>query len=364
MTKSGASVRVSHLNVDDLFFNEFFPENWERLLQCIQNFEPAATTILAWRQPPRGKIGPVESLTAGPCATEIEALAAAILEGDAASREAAPRGASSAWPPHDGVIGPFCIRSSTAPSGAGATFTVFALDLGNDHAARLAICLPSPAAAASSVMGQHLAPLLPNLRRAFRSLLDYRALQETCDNAAALADLAADPTAVVDAEGRLVFANSKGRTLLDAGTLASLDRDRRVALSPGEQTAALRRILSTIGEKPATGPAALQLSNVNDAAQHWLVVSAAADGRLALTFKSVDTGRQVPAPVLMRAFDLTKTEAQIVAALVAGQTIKDYAEAVSRKETTVRWHFGNASEKMGCHSQTDVVRLVLRLLAS
>ncbi len=362
-------MRISHLSVDDLFRHESFPGNWEQLLREIQEFEPTATTILAWRWPPKDKTGRVESLALGPYAQTFEALAAAILEGSADPLGGLPRavgnpGSFNSAPPNEGVIGPFCIAQTSPDGAADATFTFTALDLGDGLAARLAIGLPSSSAPASSVIDQILAPQLPHLRRAFRSLLDYRALQETCDEVAALADVAADPILLVTRDGLLLAANGKGRTLLDAATFANLPRDGRVTLSSGEQTAALRRALTALDGKPASGPAALRLSGASDAAQHWLLVSAAGDGRLALTFKTVTDGELVPMPVLMRSFDLTKTEARLVAAVSAGQTIKDYALSIGRTENTVRWHLGNVFEKMGCRNQTDVVRLVLRLLVS
>jgi DNA-binding CsgD family transcriptional regulator len=367
-------VRFSSIDVDELFHHDQFPGNWERVLQDIQALEPETTSILTWRYSANESPGDVESLVLGPSAETITSLATAILEGTGGEAGSASCPRRFDGEEADGVIGPFKIAAGHLKTGqivageaAAKTATYYhctALDLGDGLDARLAVCQPGSSDAAADVISTILAPQRDTLRRALRSLLDYRAAVEQRHEMTALADVVADPALLVTRDGRLLAANSKARMLIDEGLLANLARDGRLTLLAGEHAAALRRALAALGDQPASGPAALRLSDVNDAAQHWLLVSASGEGRFALTFKTIADGDLVPLPALMRAFDLTRTEAQLVAALTAGQSIKDYSQSIGRTENTVRWHFGNVLQKMGCRKQADVVRLVLRLLAT
>jgi DNA-binding CsgD family transcriptional regulator len=342
-------------------------------MRNINDFAPAATAALIWRCARDTTTTGIESLNIGPQTDLVEQRALDLL--DACFANAAATG--NAGTP--GPVVSYRIDVSGTVSDGPAFLHCTALPLGGGGDACLVICRPEDEVAQNTISANSPtvvdALLLPhhiNLSRAMRAMLDYRGAIAARDQALTLAGASTDATLLVDSDGGLRNATAQARALLEAGDIVRVGRDGRLTFADSGHAAALRRALLALADDPASGPAALRLTDADAASNLWLVVSVmrtppspvSLGPTFALTFKSVNAGLPVPAPVLMRAFDLTKTEAQIVAALVAGQTIKDYAEAVSRKETTVRWHFGNASEKMGCHSQTDVVRLVLRLLAS
>ena len=343
-------------------------------MRLIVDLEPDATALLTWRWPADAGGGPVESLVLGALADQIQPLASAILAG-AADPQTRPRPATPGARRSDGIFAPFTLTDRTAD-----TYLCAVLELCDDDPARLAVCLRQPCSAIPRAVADLLAPLHPTMRRAMRVLLDQRKLVDSRRQAIALADILAEPSLLLDADALVLARNSNASRLLADASLASIARYGRLSLASPEQNDALRRTLATLSTQPGTEPIALRLQDATGHGQHWLVVSASAGGavspgapdacdracpqRFAVVFKSVDDGELVSVPVLRRAFNLTATEAHLVAALTSGLTIKDHAQAIGRTENTVRWHLGNVLEKMGCRNQTDVVRLVLRVLVT
>jgi DNA-binding CsgD family transcriptional regulator len=60
-----------------------------------------------------------------------------------------------------------------------------------------------------------------------------------------------------------------------------------------------------------------------------------------------------------QAFDLTATEARVLALLCAGKTSSDIASALSIAPSTTRLHIEHLLKKSGCHRQSDLVRCAL-----
>lgn len=61
------------------------------------------------------------------------------------------------------------------------------------------------------------------------------------------------------------------------------------------------------------------------------------------------------------AFGLTQSEAELAAALYAGCSLREHAEARGIRISTARFHLYQAMEKMGVRRQTDMIRLLSRL---
>jgi DNA-binding CsgD family transcriptional regulator len=61
-------------------------------------------------------------------------------------------------------------------------------------------------------------------------------------------------------------------------------------------------------------------------------------------------------------FGLPIGSATIVAALAAGEDLKDYAERSGISTNTVRFHLKTAYARTGVHRQSDLVRLVTAAL--
>lgn len=66
-----------------------------------------------------------------------------------------------------------------------------------------------------------------------------------------------------------------------------------------------------------------------------------------------------PAPQLLAAmFGLPLGAARLLAALSAGEELKDYAERAGISMNTVRFHLKTAYARTGVHRQSDLMRLI------
>lgn len=61
---------------------------------------------------------------------------------------------------------------------------------------------------------------------------------------------------------------------------------------------------------------------------------------------------------LVKIFDLTPAEANLVVALAQGLSLQDYAVLERRKISTVRWHLQNVFERTETRSQAQLIRMV------
>jgi DNA-binding CsgD family transcriptional regulator len=76
---------------------------------------------------------------------------------------------------------------------------------------------------------------------------------------------------------------------------------------------------------------------------------------------SPERAHDEPASVLelQRRLGLTHMEARVTARLATGLSVKEIADALGIRVSTVRTHLKSAYAKTGCHGQTDLIRLVL-----
>ena len=87
-------------------------------------------------------------------------------------------------------------------------------------------------------------------------------------------------------------------------------------------------------------------------------------GKEVLVFVRIRDGRLRPSPSidqLRSAFGITPAEARVLAALMAGQSPKQYAAAQDLSFHTVRSQIGSVMAKMDCKRQIDLVRMGLAL---
>ena len=176
---------------------------------------------------------------------------------------------------------------------------------------------------------------------------------------------------VVDRGNTIVFANRAARTVLSEADGIS-DRGGMLTLA---QTSSNQRLQRSIGK-------ALQDRIVTNASDS-LVVSPRPSGKrpysivvgpLRPTAESslghknyvlvyiTDPEAQPRgiADVMSLAYDLTPAEGALVAALVDGKSVLDYAETEGVSKNTVRWHLKQVFAKTETRSQSELVRLVFR----
>ena len=97
---------------------------------------------------------------------------------------------------------------------------------------------------------------------------------------------------------------------------------------------------------------------------------ARADQRLSLASGSLVVIRQrrhlargdVPIDLLCSAFNITKAEARVLAALMSGKLLKEHARDHNVSLETVRTQIASLKVKMNCSRQVDLVRLGMDII--
>lgn len=216
--------------------------------------------------------------------------------------------------------------------------------------------------------------LMPHLRRA--CLLHQRLANLRAERSGGLAALDLLPTAVwvLDATGRLLFANRAGCDLDAWHDGLWIDRNGRpVAADPGERQALAAVIAASIAAGRGLGvrsDCAVRVRRQQRAeplhvmvyplSPHTLLVGAAA------ALFIVDPAQAaVPNAESLRAlFGLTAAEARLTSALVQGATVEEYGGRHGISANTVRTHVKRALSKTGTRSQSQLVGLVGKLLVA
>jgi DNA-binding CsgD family transcriptional regulator len=101
----------------------------------------------------------------------------------------------------------------------------------------------------------------------------------------------------------------------------------------------------------------LRLGHGSDALH--VAIQQAAPATMMLVLTRADTASAIAPDALTALFGLTPTEAQLAAALVAGRTVKQYAQQRRVSEGTARCQLKLVQAKTGARRQSDIVRLVL-----
>jgi DNA-binding CsgD family transcriptional regulator len=191
-------------------------------------------------------------------------------------------------------------------------------------------------------------------------------------------DVGDGPCLMVNGKGRLVGMNAPGRTMLEADNGLRVAPDGRLRLHDRARNSEFEDLLARLVSDPGASPLAMRIDTMSatdsdamaddETASEWLVLSVrdtpgGADGpRILVRIKRLSRNWTVPPHFVARALGLTTAEAHLVAALVCGASVKEYAQSIGRRENTIRWHIANVLGKTGLRSQREVVQLVLRLM--
>lgn len=210
--------------------------------------------------------------------------------------------------------------------------------------------------------------LMPHLQRAvqIRHRLN-RSEQDRALTAEVLERLALGAI-IVDAHSRVVFANTVARRQLELGQALTV-RQGRLRARGAEAEAQLDGLL-----RNASG------ASISLAAGGLAVVSSGLGASLSLLvspFRASDPGQlgeqpmalvmfsdpavqtHIPEHVLARVLGLAHAEARLLAALVSGQTMADYAETAGITINTAKTQLRQIFLKTGHNRQADVIRAVL-----
>jgi PAS domain-containing protein len=209
----------------------------------------------------------------------------------------------------------------------------------------------------------HLSRAL-QLRRAFLAL-DRRnaALAEACDRVAA-------GYVGVDPEGRILFANEAARRLSSRDDGLGLDRNGRLYAARREANQRLAELAANVAAGGAGGLA--HVPRPKGGAYAVMVAPLFLDGGIdkerrqkrGTLFVIHDPLARLPSSpqLIAELFRLPPGSAALLAALVAGEELKDYAERTGISMNTVRFHLKTAYARTGAHRQTELVRLIIAAL--
>jgi len=221
-----------------------------------------------------------------------------------------------------------------------------------------------------ATMRRRMALVAPHVRRA---ALIGKAIEFQQAKAATFADILDGSSAglfLVDANGRIVHANSAGGDMLCRGDFLRLIGGRLVAgVADVDQT------LRATAAAAATGDAAIGARGTavplsgHDGARyvaHVLPLSAGAPGRaravhgaVAALFVREAEMEYPPAPdVIGKAYKLTPTELRVLLAIVEIGGVPEVAAALGISESTVKTHLSRLFAKTGARRQADLVKLV------
>lgn len=215
--------------------------------------------------------------------------------------------------------------------------------------------------------------LAGHLRRALLFGLSFRAADARAENLGAVLESFCVGTVLIDIDGKLVFANAEAIALLTGRAPLQVmrgvirpayqaDRDRwhdllaRLAGNGGMPSGATG-MFGAGTEQPLLVQA---IPFAPRAAEVWGI--ATGPSRLGLLLLSApDRKPGSVAEAARMAFGLTGAEAELAAALVAGESLNEFAERRKRSLTTVKTHLRAIFDKTGVHRQSDLVRQLAAL---
>jgi DNA-binding CsgD family transcriptional regulator len=175
---------------------------------------------------------------------------------------------------------------------------------------------------------------------------------------------------LVTADARLAHANRAGLEMLDEGSVARIAFGK-INFTNAATDVALRKLFAGAAQGDdavGTGGIALPLGQVSgdEMVAHILPLTAGAREQTGRTFSAVAAvfvqkatiDFQSPLALVAERYQLSSGETRTLAALVAGQSVKEASEHLGLAEATLRSHLHRLFEKTGTSRQPDLIRLV------
>jgi DNA-binding CsgD family transcriptional regulator len=212
--------------------------------------------------------------------------------------------------------------------------------------------------------------LAPHFRRAVAigRVIDLHKVE-----AAALADTLDGMAAgmlLVDAQSRIVRANSKGTALLDQGNVISAPSGRLATANPGSDSTLREAIAAAVSGDTAVKAEGTAIPLAADAGRRWIAdvlpltsgtrrQAGAAYAAVAAVFvREASLDLASPIEAIAELFKLTASESRVLMAIVNIGGVPDVAPVLGISETTVKTHLQRIFDKTGTHRQPDLVKLV------
>jgi DNA-binding CsgD family transcriptional regulator/PAS domain-containing protein len=166
------------------------------------------------------------------------------------------------------------------------------------------------------------------------------------------------PAFLVDAAGRVAFANASGEQLLGEGSVFQDHGGALVAADP-----AARRLLAEAFAEGRISPAMAVVGPPDD--RRVLAVippSAESGGHGIVLVTSREAELPLPGPLLVEAFGLTAAEIRVLVALFKRRTLAQIAGDLGVTQRTAKAHLQHLFEKTGTRRQADLLAEVLTLV--
>jgi PAS domain S-box-containing protein len=167
---------------------------------------------------------------------------------------------------------------------------------------------------------------------------------------------------LLDHAGRVIYANRAAERLFGPARLRL--QGRQLALSTSAEDAALRRLIVAALGSGGGGAAAdsITVGHCRVCAVPVRMVSTAPLGGAAVALMVEDRTRPGLGLAPLRALGLTPAEAGLVAALVAGDSLAQYAARTGRSLGTLRAQLKSVFAKTGTHRQAELVAHAIRIM--
>jgi DNA-binding CsgD family transcriptional regulator len=212
--------------------------------------------------------------------------------------------------------------------------------------------------------------LLPHIERVLQLQHRIARLTGERDVALSLIDGLSIGLLFVAADGRLLFANSvaervlRTRKALSAthGRLRAVDHDQQDALDRLIGEAAVTssgKGIASGGILPLPREAGPPLTVLVSPFRSETLGYGPAQPAAIIIFSDPDDRKPVPVRALMQAYGLTKAEARLLAALLSGEGLSEYARKAGISINTAKTQMRHIFWKTGHDRQVDLVRTIL-----
>ena len=210
--------------------------------------------------------------------------------------------------------------------------------------------------------------LVPHLRRALLLGRSFAVKETKIATFADTFDGLSAALYLVDARGRMSYANQAGQALLAGGDVLRLSGGRLV-ICERQHDLALSEVLAASGDGDAApGPKGIALPLTGKCDERYVahvLPLASGAGRVAgaaaaaaVFVRKMAMVATSPSDVIGTTFKLTPAELRVLLAIVDVGGVPEVAVALGVAETTIKTHLGRLFEKTGASRQADLVKLV------
>jgi len=232
---------------------------------------------------------------------------------------------------------------------------------------------------ASVPIANLLTSLAPHLRKAIELGQRLEDLEARSGSTEGLIDAMKCPAILVSEGGQVRHMNAAAVAMVQEGRGLFITPNGCVRLQHSHENehlhALIRKALSlddtstlehenllVFSVKSGAGPNAAFVTPIVPGPSRSMAFSSLRPREALITFHFRNDRPLVPKEALRMAFGLTQAESETVLAIAGGAQLTEYAEQIGRSLHTVRLHLKRALAKADCHSQTELVALVLKLL--